>query len=250
MTDFIYGVHAVSQLLQQPQQVARLWVLSSATNPRLQAVVEIAQQAGVSIKWVERPALEQLVGIVAHQGIVASPAPASATRYTEADLLPLLAQVAKPLVLILDGVQDPHNLGACLRTADASGVTAVVIPKDRAVSLTAVVSKVACGAAETVPLIAVTNLVRTLNQLKQQQFWIIGTAGDAPQSLYDLELDLTSPLALVMGAEGKGLRRLTRETCDHLVSIPLHGTVSSLNISVATGVCLFEIMRQQLKPCG
>lgn len=250
MTDFIYGVHAVSQLLQQPQQVSRLWVLSAVNNPRLQALVALAQQAGIAIKWVDRPALEQMVGLVAHQGVVASPVAASVTRYTEADLLPLLARVAKPLVLILDGVQDPHNLGACLRTADASGVTAVIIPKDRAVSLTAVVSKVACGAAETVPLIAVTNLVRTLNQLKQQRFWIVGTAGDAPQSLYELELDLSSPLALVMGAEDKGLRRLTREACDHLVAIPLHGRVSSLNISVAAGVCLFEMVRQQSKLCG
>lgn len=241
-SEYRYGIHAVSQLLQQPQFIAQLWLLENP-NPRLQALALQAEQAGIPLQWVNRAQLTQRVGAVAHQGIVARYQPSPQKIYTEADLFPLLEQTIQPKLLVLDGLQDPHNLGACLRTADASGVTAVIIPKDRSVTMTAVVSKVACGAAETVPLITVTNLTRTLTELKQYPLWIIGTAGDAAQSLY--ATDLTLPLALVMGAEGKGLRRLTRETCDQVVSIPMQGTVSSLNIAVATGICLFEILRQQ-----
>lgn len=164
----------------------------------------------------------------------------------EDDLFDILDNLKQPpFLLILDCIQDPHNLGACLRSADAAGVHAVVAPKDRAVSLTETVRKVACGAAEHVPFVMVTNLARTLKQLKEQGLWLVGTADDAKQSLFDV--DLTGPLALVMGAEGKGLRRLTREYCDFLVHIPMAGSVECLNVSVATGVCLFEAVRQRKK---
>jgi 23S rRNA (guanosine2251-2'-O)-methyltransferase len=149
-----------------------------------------------------------------------------------------------PLLLVLDGVTDPHNLGACLRSADAAGVQAVIVPKDRSASLTPVVRKVACGAAETVPLVAVTNLARTLKQLQQRGLWVVGTAGEAQQYIY--ELDLKIPTVIVMGAEGAGMRRLTRENCDYLARLPMAGGVSSLNVSVAAGVCLFEAVRQRL----
>jgi 23S rRNA (guanosine2251-2'-O)-methyltransferase len=148
-----------------------------------------------------------------------------------------------PLLLVLDGVTDPHNLGACLRTADAAGALAVIIPKDKAATLTPVVRKVACGAAEVIPLVAVTNLARSLEKLQQRGLWVVGTAGEAEKEIY--QQDLTGPLILVMGAEGKGMRRLTRELCDHLVKLPMAGSVSSLNVSVATGVCLFEAVRQR-----
>jgi len=148
-----------------------------------------------------------------------------------------------PLILVLDGVTDPHNLGACLRTADAAGATAVIVPKDKSATLTPVVRKVACGAAEVIPLVAVTNLARTLEKLQQRGLWVVGTAGEAEQEIY--QQDLTGPLVMIMGAEGKGMRRLTREHCDFLVKLPMSGSVSSLNVSVATGVCLFEAVRQR-----
>jgi 23S rRNA (guanosine2251-2'-O)-methyltransferase len=148
-----------------------------------------------------------------------------------------------PLILVLDGVTDPHNLGACLRTADAAGALAVIVPKDKSATLTPTVRKVACGAAEVIPLVAVTNLARTLEKLQQRGLWVVGTAGEAEQELY--QQDLTGPTILIMGAEGKGMRRLTREHCDYLVRLPMAGSVSSLNVSVATGVCLFEALRQR-----
>lgn len=169
---------------------------------------------------------------------------ADVTVRNEDDLFDILDSLKEPpFLLILDGVQDPHNLGACLRSADAAGVHAVIAPKDRAVSLTDTVRKIACGAAEHVPFVTVTNLARTLKELKEAGLWLVGTADGAEQSLYDI--DLTGPLALVMGAEGKGLRRLTREHCDFLVHIPMAGSVECLNVSVATGVCLFEAVRQR-----
>ena len=163
---------------------------------------------------------------------------------TEGDLPRILLTVSgPPLVLVLDGVQDPHNLGACLRSADAAGVSVVIVPKDNSVGITNVVRTTACGAAETVPFVMVTNLARTLRDLKEAGIWIVGLAGEGKQKLY--EVDLKGPIAIVMGAEGKGLRRLTRETCDFVVKIPMRGTVSSLNVSVATGVALFEAVRQR-----
>ncbi len=171
---------------------------------------------------------------------------ADVTARNEDDLFDLLESLHEPpFLLVLDGVQDPHNLGACLRSADAAGVHAIIAPKDRAVALTDTVRKIACGAAEHLPFVMVTNLARTLNRLKEAGLWLVGTADDAKESLYDV--DLTGPLALVMGAEGKGLRRLTRECCDFLVHIPMTGSVECLNVSVATGVCLFEAVRQRRK---
>lgn len=163
----------------------------------------------------------------------------------ESDIPKILAEAGEaPLILVLDGVQDPHNLGACLRSADAAGVTAVIVPKDRAVHLTQTVRKIACGAAESVPFVAVTNLARCLRDLKKAGLWLVGTADEATQSIYDVELH--GPTVIVMGAEGAGVRRLTSEECDYLVRIPMAGSVECLNVSVATGVCLFESVRQRL----
>jgi 23S rRNA (guanosine2251-2'-O)-methyltransferase len=177
-----------------------------------------------------------------HQGVVAEVSPSQV--WGDAMLDELLDRTeGAPLLLVLDGVTDPHNLGACLRTADAAGALAVIIPKDKSATLNATVRKVACGAAEVIPLVAVTNLARTLEKLQQRGLWVVGTAGEAEQEIYDQ--DLSGPIVLVMGAEGKGMRRLTREHCDFLVRLPMAGSVSSLNVSVATGVCLFEALRQR-----
>jgi 23S rRNA (guanosine2251-2'-O)-methyltransferase len=177
-----------------------------------------------------------------HQGVVAEVSPSQV--WGEAMLEELLdRREGPPLLLVLDGVTDPHNLGACLRTADAAGALAVIVPKDKSATLNATVRKVACGAAEVIPLVAVTNLARTLEKLQQRGLWLVGTAGEAEQELY--QQDLTGPTVLIMGAEGKGMRRLTRDHCDYLVKLPMSGSVSSLNVSVATGVCLFEAVRQR-----
>jgi len=208
----------------------------------MERVRAAAQAGGITVHCVPRAELDALVGGARHQGVVArGTAP---PQRSEVDLDAVLAgQTKAAFLLVLDGVQDPHNLGACLRSADAAGVQAVIAPKDRSVSLTPTVRKVASGAAEAVPFIQVTNLARTLRELKQAGIWLVGTAGEAGTSLF--EADLAGPLALVMGAEGKGLRRLTRETCDTLVHIPMAGSVASLNVSVATGICLFEAVRQR-----
>lgn len=241
--DITFGIHAVTTLLKRdPRRVRRLLVQQGRVDDRLQRVLDRAQQAGVEIKSMPRAQLDSLAQGV-HQGVVAECAPLKAG--SESDLERLLEQLDEPaLLLVLDGVTDPHNLGACLRTADAAGAHAVIAPKDKSAPLNATVTKVACGAAETVPYIQVTNLARTLQLLQGYGVWIAGTAGEASGGLF--ETDLTGPLALVMGAEGKGLRRLTREHCDMLVKIPMAGEVSSLNVSVASGVCLFEVVRQRL----
>jgi 23S rRNA (guanosine2251-2'-O)-methyltransferase len=197
----------------------------------------------VHVHGVSAAALAKLVGDVAHQGVVASIRPLQP--WDDQDLFAAISQIeGEPLLLVLDGVTDPHNLGACLRTADAAGVLAVVIPKDRSASVDGVVRKVAAGAAEFVPVVSVTNLARTLDQLKERDVWVVGTDGEAPQSLYSA--DLKRSLALVLGAEGAGMRRLTRERCDFLVHIPMVGHMESLNVSVAAGVALFEARRQRL----
>ncbi|MEP1705588.1 MAG: 23S rRNA (guanosine(2251)-2'-O)-methyltransferase RlmB, partial [Marinobacter sp.] len=197
---------------------------------------------GVRWKVVHRKELDQRVAGV-HQGIVA--AVSESREWSEDDLLAMLSGSDKPpFLLLLDGVTDPHNLGACLRTADAVGVQAVVVPKDKSASLSPTVRKVACGAAETVPLVRVTNLARFMRTIRDEGVWLIGTAGEASSTLY--QADFTGPVALVMGAEGKGMRRLTREHCDLLINIPMLGHVDSLNVSVATGACLYEALRQRL----
>ncbi|MEE8056342.1 MAG: 23S rRNA (guanosine(2251)-2'-O)-methyltransferase RlmB [Pseudomonadales bacterium] len=241
-THWVFGIHAVDALLQrQPNRIEALWLQQGRQDQRMQAIQQHAEQLGIQCKILPREALDKQVE-GRHQGVLALSKPAQLLR--ERDLSVLLDTIEhQPLLLILDGVTDPHNLGACLRTADAAGVDAVIAPKDNSATLNATVRKVACGAAEVVPFIQVTNLARTMKAIQQRGIWITGTAGEADVSLYDA--DLKGPVALVMGAEGKGMRRLTRENCDYLVNLPMTGSVSSLNVSVATGVCLFETVRQR-----
>ncbi|HCU05617.1 MAG: 23S rRNA (guanosine(2251)-2'-O)-methyltransferase RlmB [Gammaproteobacteria bacterium GWE2_42_36] len=241
----IYGVHAVKAALEQaPERVRAIYLKSglSRQDVKIQAIFDLAKRTAITVEWKSAEDFQRQFGDVVHQGIAASLQ--SEKIEDEYDLLNWLKKLKEPVfLLILDHVQDPHNLGACLRTADAAGVHAVIIPKDQAATLTPVVRKVACGAAETVPLITVTNLSRLMSQLKEQGIWLIGMTEEADESLYDF--NLTGSLAIVLGAEGQGLRRLTKEHCDHLLHIPMAGAVSSLNVSVATGVCLFEAIRQR-----
>ncbi|MBP0048389.1 23S rRNA (guanosine(2251)-2'-O)-methyltransferase RlmB [Marinobacterium sp. AK62] len=239
----IFGLHAVNSLLKRnPGRVRALLVQQGRQDDRLQEVLSQAEAQQVRVHEVPRAQLDQRAGGGRHQGVIAECEPLKALNEKALGALLDLAGPA-PLVLVLDGVTDPHNLGACLRTADAAGVTVVIAPKDKSAPLNATVAKVACGAAEVVPYVQVTNLARTLQSLQSRGIWVTGTAGEADGSLY--QTDLTGPQALVMGAEGKGMRRLTRENCDQLISIPMAGEVSSLNVSVATGVCLFEMVRQR-----
>lgn len=239
---YIYGLHSVQALLDNhPERVIDLALLQGRDDQRMQHIVTTARSQGISTQFMGRKALDERAQDTHHQGVVAR---VKATPpLNEHDLSDLLERQQTPLFLILDGVTDPHNLGACLRNADAAGVTAVIVPKDKSAQLTPVVRKVAVGAAESVPLISVTNLARTLKELQKQGVWVVGTAGEAEQFIYDCAL--TGPLAIVMGAEGKGMRRLTRENCDALMKLPMAGQVSSLNVSVAAGICLFEAVRQR-----
>ncbi|GAB6388229.1 23S rRNA (guanosine(2251)-2'-O)-methyltransferase RlmB [Stutzerimonas marianensis] len=238
----IYGLHAVEALLRHhPKRVKQIWLAEGRGDPRVQALLQLAGQAKVRVGQCERREMDAWVEGV-HQGVIAEVSPSQV--WGDAMLDELLDRTEEPpLLLVLDGVTDPHNLGACLRTADAAGALAVIIPKDKSATLNATVRKVACGAAEVMPLVAVTNLARTLEKLQQRGLWVVGAAGEAEQELYDQ--DLSGPTVLVMGAEGKGMRRLTRKHCDFLVRLPMAGSVSSLNVSVATGVCLFEAQRQR-----
>ncbi|EFP95169.1 23S rRNA (guanosine(2251)-2'-O)-methyltransferase RlmB [Vibrio caribbeanicus] len=241
--EFIYGIHAVKAVLErEPERFIEAFVLKGRQDDRLRPILNDLQVCGVSIQLMTRKTLDDKAKGANHQGIMARVKPAKLLN--EHDLDNIIAQHTAPLLLVLDGVTDPHNLGACLRNADAAGVAAVIVPKDKSANINATVSKVACGAAETVPLIRVTNLARTMRALQEQGVWFVGTAGEATQDIYQAKL--TGALAIVMGAEGDGMRRLTRETCDDLIKIPMAGTVSSLNVSVASGVCLFEAVRQRL----
>jgi 23S rRNA (guanosine2251-2'-O)-methyltransferase len=241
--NFVYGLHAVNAALERaPERVLELWLVQTRDDARARDLKGRAEQVGVHVHSVSGDALAKLVGDVVHQGAAVSMRPMKA--WDEHDLTQALSQLTvDPLLLILDGVTDPHNLGACLRTADAAGAHAVVIPKDRAASVDGVVRKVAAGAAEFVPVATVTNLARTLEVLKERGIWVVGTDGEAEQALYSA--DLKRPLALVLGAEGTGMRRLTRDRCDFLVRIPMAGHVQSLNVSVAAGIALFEALRQR-----
>ncbi len=241
--EFVFGWHAVEAVLKrEPERLQQVWIQTGRQDRRVKSITDELDQLGVSWKVVHRRELDARVSGV-HQGIVA--AVSESREWTEDDLLAQLAASDKPpFLLVLDGVTDPHNLGACLRTADGVGVQAVIVPRDKSASLTPVARKVACGAAETVPLVRVTNLARCLRALRDQGVWLIGTAGEAQANLY--QADFTGPVALVMGAEGKGMRRLTREHCDQLIHIPMLGHVDSLNVSVASGVCLYEALRQRL----
>ncbi|WP_455234046.1 23S rRNA (guanosine(2251)-2'-O)-methyltransferase RlmB [Thiogranum longum] len=239
----VFGLHAVSSLLQRsPARISLLLALESRNDARMEAVLQLAEKANVPVRRVSRRELDELVQGVSHQGVVAETG--SAPSLGERDLPTFLDQLQQPaFLLILDGVQDPHNLGACLRSAAAAAVDLVIVPRDRSAPLNAAARKVACGAADTLPLVRVTNLARTLRALRDAGIWVYGAAGEAPASIY--ETDLSGPLALVLGGEGKGLRRLTREHCDGLVSIPMARPMGSLNVSVATGICLFEARRQR-----
>ena len=240
----VYGLHAVAAVLDRaPERLLELWVAQARDDARVRDLKERALAAGVSVQAASSESLGKLAGDVAHQGVLAAVRPLRA--WDEHDLVASLSQIdGDPLLLVLDGVTDPHNLGACLRTAEAAGVHAVVIPKDRSAAVDGVARKVAAGAAEFVPVAAVTNLARVLQLLKEQGVWVVGTDGEAPQTLY--EADLARPLALILGAEGASMRRLTRERCDFVVRIPMAGRVESLNVSVAAGVALFEARRQAL----
>lgn len=244
--ELVFGIHAVNELIKRsPERFIELWLLKGRDDDRLMPIINLARKYGIPAQLVNRKVLDDKSDGEQHQGVVARVK--QGKTYTENDLEDIVIQAEKsgtpPFILILDGVTDPHNLGACLRNADAAGVQAIVVPKDNAARITATVRKVAVGAAETVPLVQVTNLARSMKQLQQMGVWIIGTAGETDISLYDVKL--SGPMALVMGAEGKGMRRLTREHCDQLVKLPMAGSVSSLNVSVATGICLFEIVRQR-----
>jgi 23S rRNA (guanosine2251-2'-O)-methyltransferase len=240
-TRLIYGFHAVSaKLRQDPDAVKEIWLAATRQDGRARDLVRLAQDNAFDVRAVDPARLDGMVGHARHQGVVARVA-ASQRHYRLDEVLDGLAE--PPLLLVLDGVQDPHNLGACLRVADAAGAHAVVAPKDRAVGLNATVIKVASGAADTVPYVVVTNLARTLRELQEREVWTVGADTEARRNLY--QLDLGGALAWVLGAEGSGLRRLTRETCDELAGIPMRGSVESLNVSVASGICLFEARRQR-----
>jgi 23S rRNA (guanosine2251-2'-O)-methyltransferase len=239
----VYGLHAVRAVLaRRPGDVLRLSLAAARDDARARELREFAAARGVKAVESTQGQLDAETGGAAHQGVVAEVRPS--VPLDENSLLDLVTATAGPaLVLVLDGVSDPHNLGACLRTADAAGATAVVAPRDRAASLSPVVRKVAAGAAETVPFAQVTNLARGLKDLKQAGLWVGGTASDGEIEIFDA--DLSGPLALVMGSEGRGLRRLTRETCDFTLRLPMQGALGSLNVSVAAGIALFEAVRQR-----
>jgi 23S rRNA (guanosine2251-2'-O)-methyltransferase len=237
----LYGFHAVTvRAKTAPASVQEVHVDSTRRDGRMRQLVARLHEAGLRIVDSDDTRLTQMVGTPRHQGVVARVSPL-APRHSLDEVLEAVS--GAPLVLALDGVTDPHNLGACLRVADGAGVHAVVAPKDHAVGITATVAKVASGAAETVPYLMVTNLARTLGELKERDLLIVGTAEEAEDTLYDI--DLRGPVALVLGAEGPGLRQLTKKSCDRLVRIPMAGAVESLNVSVAAGVCLFEALRQR-----
>ncbi len=241
----IYGVHAVRVMLERcPERVLGLRLAAQRDDARVRSLEQLARSLGRPLQRVDAPALRQLLGEVAHQGVAAEIAPLPP--WDEDDLLTALSTASAPIVLALDGVQDPHNLGACLRSADACGALAVLVPRDRAAQLTPTVRKVAVGAAETTPVVAVTNLVRTLKLLKEANLWVVGADAAAEQEAWSA--DLKGSLVLVLGNEGSGLRHLTRTNCDLLVRLPQLGTVESLNVSVAAGMLLYEAVRQRRRP--
>ena len=241
-TEVLYGLHAVRVLLERhPERVLRVQLAQQREDPRARAIEELAKKHQRTLERVDAHSIRQRLGEVVHQGVMAEVVPL--TPWNEDDLLAALTQASAPLLLALDGVQDPHNLGACLRTADACGALAVIVPKDRAAQLTATVRKVAAGAAETTPVVAVTNLVRTLKLLKDANLWVVGA--DAAAGTDARQIDLSGGIVLVLGAEGAGLRRLTQEQCDYLVRLPQLGAVESLNVSVAAGMLLYECVRQR-----
>jgi 23S rRNA (guanosine2251-2'-O)-methyltransferase len=244
-TRVLFGFHAVTvRLKMAPQSIVEVHVDAGRRDARMRGFVERVREAGAQLVDSDDDRLNKMAGNSRHQGVVARVQPLPALHSLDEVLEGVeAAGEDPPLVLVLDGVTDPHNLGACLRVADGAGAHAVVAPKDHAVGLNATVAKVASGAAESVPYLMVTNLARTLNEMKERGLRIIGASDDATQTIYDV--DLSGPVALVLGAEGPGMRQLTRKTCDELVSIPMAGAVESLNVSVAAGICLYEARRQR-----
>nr|WP_316639521.1 23S rRNA (guanosine(2251)-2'-O)-methyltransferase RlmB [uncultured Roseateles sp.] len=237
----LFGFHAVTvRLKTAPQSIVEVHVDATRRDQRMRQFVERVKESGVKLFDSDDERLNKICGSSRHQGVVAR-VQALAQQHSLDDVLDAVEGPA--LLLVLDGVTDPHNLGACLRVADGAGAHAVIAPKDNAAGINATVAKVASGAAETVPYFMVTNLARTLNELKERDIWVIGTSDTATKSLY--ELDLKGPVALVLGAEGQGMRQLTGKTCDELVRVPMKGAVESLNVSVAAGVCLYEALRQR-----
>ncbi len=237
----LFGFHAVGvRLKTAPRSIIEIYVDPTRKDARMRQFLERAHEAGARLIDADGMRLAKLAGSHGHQGVAARVEALAASNSLD-DLLDRIE--GPPLLLVLDGVTDPHNLGACLRVADGAGAHAVIAPKDHAVGLNATVAKVASGAAETVPYFMVTNLARTLGELKERSIWCIGTSDDAGKTVY--QADLTGPVALILGAEGSGMRQLTRKTCDDLVSIPMRGAVESLNVSVASGVCLYEALRQR-----
>lgn len=241
--NLVFGINPVQQLLDHnPSKIIEIFVSTEKNDKRMQELMVAAKNNTISVQRIDPRKLDKILNGQNHQGVMAK-IKATVT-LTEDDLAQLFNSVAKPLFLILDGVQDPHNLGACLRTADAAGVTAVIVPKDNAVGITPVVRKVASGAADSVPLVRVSNLARAMQKLQELGVWIVGTDTAGEKTLY--ATDLTGPIALALGAEGEGLRVLTQKHCDFLVSLPMLGEVESLNVSVAAGICLFESVRQRM----
>lgn len=241
----LFGFHAVGvRLKTSPASIIEIYVDPSRRDARMKQFVDRAKEVGARLIEADSLRIAKLAGSHGHQGVAARVQPVTQAKSLD-DLLDQLESsgAESPLLLVLDGVTDPHNLGACLRVADGAGAQAVIAPKDHAAGINATVAKVASGAAETVPYFMVTNLARTLNELKERNVWIIGTSDDAPKTIY--QVDLKGPVALVLGAEGQGMRQLTRKTCDELVSIPMRGAVESLNVSVASAVCLYEALRQR-----
>ena len=237
----LFGFHAVTvRLKTAPQSITEIHFDATRRDQRMRQFLTRAEEAGVRLVESDDDRLHKLCGTHRHQGVVARAEAVPQARSLD-DLLDSIE--GPPLLLVLDGITDPHNLGACLRVADGAGAHAVIAPKDHAVGLNATVAKVASGAAETVPYFMVTNLARTLKELKERDIWVVGTSDDAPGTLFDA--DLRRPVALVLGAEGAGMRQLTRKTCDELVSLPMLGAVESLNVSVASGICLYEAVRQR-----
>jgi 23S rRNA (guanosine2251-2'-O)-methyltransferase len=246
--DTVFGIHAVTALLQRtPNQITEIWIQKGRSDHAIQPILDLAQQHEITLLDADKGTINQKAD-GNHQGVLALRYPMQ--KYSEKNLADKLDHIlttpSSVLILVLDGITDPHNLGACIRTADAAGVQLIIAPKDRSAPLNATVTKVACGGAESVPYIQVTNLARTLKNLQERGVWISGTAGEASQSIY--QTSFSGPTAIVMGSEGKGLRRLTKEYCDNLIHIPMAGEVSSLNVSVATGICLFEVVRQKTLP--
>lgn len=238
------GIHAVKHALEAGEAVDTLLIEKGRQHPRLNELIHLARKAGIRVSFVPKDQLQRLAAGVPHQGVVAELAAAGVPAQTFEAWLEGLDMAMQPLVLLLDQVTDPHNLGACIRTADAAGCVGVIIPKDNAADLNSpVVAKSACGALSHLPVMRVTNLARTIQALQKKGFWTIGLAGESERTLYDVKL--TGAMAVVMGSEGEGLRRLVREACDELVGIPMPGSVESLNVSVATGVALFEAVRQR-----